>query len=171
MRRITDTRGTVADAIYSRNRDEVYLTNVDLDQVEIFDVATTAFLTPIAVGSRPWGIGLWPKDTLSGAHADTIVVANSGGTNLSIVDVAAGLEVRRHALPNFEIHAVITDPTEETINQRLRTIITQHDFSDRPQFLGMVCRVTTGGTAVELLRLIDAIKESSDTGQQVSVPL
>ncbi|MCH7476068.1 MAG: hypothetical protein IIA27_15570, partial [Gemmatimonadetes bacterium] len=139
--------GTVADAIYSRNRNEVYFTNIDLDQVEIFDIATNSFKTPVAVGSRPWGIALWPRDTL-GTHADTIVVANSGGTNMSIVDMSLSppVETRRHALPNFIIHRVRTDPTEGTGGDRLALIIEEHDFSDRPQFLGMVCRVTTGST-------------------------
>lgn len=140
--------GTVADAIYSRNLNEVYLANPDLDQVEIFDIATTAFQAPIPVGSRPWGIGLWPVDTTFGTHQDTIVVANSGGTNLSIVDVRTGVrvETRRHALPNFIIHRVKTDPTEASGDTRLRLIIEEHDFSDRPQFLGMVCRPTTAST-------------------------
>ena len=137
--------GTVADAIYNRNRNEVYLTNVDLDQVEVFDIASKSFKDPVPVGSRPWGIALWPTDT-TGTHADTIVVANSGGTNLSIVDMSVSppLETRRHALPNFIIHRVLTDPTELTGDNRLRLIVEEHDFSDRPQFLGMTCRPTDG---------------------------
>ncbi|MCH7715179.1 MAG: hypothetical protein IH876_03525, partial [Gemmatimonadetes bacterium] len=111
--------GTVADAIYNRNNNKVYLTNPDLDQVEVFNIATTKFETSIAVGSRPWGIGLWPVNTDS-VHGDTIVVANSGGTNLSIVDVSGTpVEVRRHALPNFEIHSVLTDPFTGATGGRL----------------------------------------------------
>jgi hypothetical protein len=52
--------GRVADAVYNRNLNEIYLTNVDLNRVEVFDVTDTAFGGFVYVGSRPWGIGMWP---------------------------------------------------------------------------------------------------------------
>ncbi len=135
--------GRVADAIYNRNLNELYLTNVDLDRLEIFDVATESFdPNGINVGSRPWGIALWPNDTL-GANADTVLVANSGGTNISVVDVLNRVERRRHALPNFliqEVDFVIGN------TGALELSVTTHDFSDRPQFLASVCRVTDATT-------------------------
>jgi hypothetical protein len=85
----------------------------------------------------------WPLDTLGG-YRDTIVVANSGGTNLSIVDVAAGArrEVRRHRLPNYLIRKIKTtiDPNNSTIVLN----ITEFDYSDRPLYVASVCRVVTG---------------------------
>ncbi len=129
--------GTIADAIYNRNLNEVYMTNVSLEQLEVFDVASISFGSPVPVGSRPWGIALWPADTL-GANDDRVVVANSGGTDLSIVDVAARREINRHALPNFIIQAVTTERDEETGVIQIK--ITEYDFSDRPQYLGTTCR-------------------------------
>ncbi|MGE5290862.1 MAG: YncE family protein, partial [Micromonosporaceae bacterium] len=139
--------GSVADAIYNPNRNEVYLTNVALDRVEVFSVTDTSFKTAIPVGSRPWGIALWPRDTLTGANADTVVVANSGGTNLSVVNVAAGAEVRRVPLPLFDVQTVHSeiDPASGSVNKTYK----QYFFSDRPEYVGMVCGGQTckpGGT-------------------------
>ena len=70
--------GKIADAIFNGNDSSLYLTNPALGRVEIFQVANTAFVAagvPTA-GPQPWGIALWPRDTL-GNYKDTIVVANS----------------------------------------------------------------------------------------------
>ena len=80
--------GKIADAIYNANRNELYLTNPSLSRVEILQVANTTFVAtgiPTA-GPQPWGVALWPRDTL-GNYADTIVVANSGGTATRCCDV------------------------------------------------------------------------------------
>ena len=138
------TGGLVADAVVNRNlplgaAGEVYLTNWQLDQLEVFDIATRSFGTPIPIGSRPWGIALWPADTL-GANANMVMVANSGGTNISIVDMVGRIETRRHALPNFIIQTVESkkDPDTGLIEKEIE----EFDFSDRPQFIGATCRPT-----------------------------
>jgi hypothetical protein len=135
--------GTVADAIFNANDSTLYLTNPDLSRVEIFQVSNTAFVAtgiPTA-GPQPWGIALWPRDTL-GNYADTIVVANSGGTELSIIDVRPGVRrlVWRQDLPDYLIqtYRVLTPP--------LREEITVFDVSDRPQYVGTVCRPGGGTT-------------------------
>ena len=138
--------GLVADGIVNRNlgvAGEVYLTNWEQDQLEVFDIATRSFGTPIPIGSRPWGIALWPVDTL-GANANMVMVANSGGTNISIVDMGGRIETRRHALPNFIIETVesLRNPDTGEIEEE----ITQFDLSDRPQYIGATCRPTTGLT-------------------------
>jgi hypothetical protein len=139
--------GRIADAIYNANRNEVYLTNIGNDRLEVFRIADTSFGSPgvLARGSQPWGIALWPRDTVTGANADTVVVANSGGTNLSIVNVGVSppREVRRHALPTFrvfKIKTVINDagfPEPEII---------EYHFGDRPQYVATVCRIPVGAT-------------------------
>jgi len=136
--------GHVADAVYNRNQNRVYLTNPDLDRLEVFDVNDTSFKAGIPVGSDPWGIALWPADTL-GANLDRVMVANSGGTDISIVDVGLGREIARHALPNFVIQSVQYEIDPQTSTLKLK--VTSYDFSDRPQYLAATCRPTTGGTA------------------------
>jgi hypothetical protein len=133
--------GRIADAIFNGNDSSLYLTNPLLGRVEVFQVANTSFVAagiPTA-GPQPWGIALWPRDTL-GNYKDTIIVANSGGVELSIIDVRAGVRrlAWRQDLPDYliETYRVLTAP--------LREEITVYDVSDRPQYVSSVCRVTTG---------------------------
>ncbi|HEY7115475.1 MAG TPA: hypothetical protein VH475_02750 [Tepidisphaeraceae bacterium] len=133
--------GRIADAIFNGNDSSLYLTNPVLGRIEIFQVANTAFVAagiPTA-GPQPWGIALWPRDTL-GNYGDSVVVANSGGTELSIIDVRAGIRrlAWRQDLPDYliETYRILTAPTREEIKV--------FDVSDRPQYVATVCRVTTG---------------------------
>lgn len=131
--------GKIADAIFNGNDSSLYLTNPSLGRVEIFQVANTAFVAagiPTA-GPQPWGIALWPRDTLGG-YKDTIVVANSGGAELSIIDVRPGVRrlVWRQDLPDYliETYRVLVNPLREDIRV--------FDVSDRPQYVATVCRVS-----------------------------
>jgi hypothetical protein len=131
--------GAVADAVYVPRTDRLYLTNPDRNWLEVYNLADSTFRTPIAVGSRPWGIAPWPRNR-DGVMGDTLLVANSGGTNLSYVDLgqgATGREVYRYPLPNIIVYSVTTvrsETTDQLITQR-----TVYDFSDRPQYLATTC--------------------------------
>src|SRR5439155_553433 len=139
--------GRIVDAIYSANQRELYLTNPSLSRVEIFQAANSTFVTagiPTA-GPQPWGIALWPRDTL-GAYGDSIVVANSGGTQLSIIDVSPARVLRwRQDLPDFLIQTYKV----VSVSGGFKVEITEYNISDRPQYLGTVCR-PAGGTACSL---------------------
>src|SRR6266571_2513326 len=135
--------GHIADAIYNVNRRELYLTNDMLGRVEVFDVASKTFSPTgiVTAGPVPWGIALFPVDTLGHYDANRIVVADAGGTELSILDASTRLLLWRQALPNFliEKYSIVQNPFT-------RAIITVHDVSDRPQYVGTVCRPTSGGS-------------------------
>lgn len=129
--------GKIADAIFNANRGELYLTNTPLSRVEVFQVANSSFVAagiPTA-GPQPWGIALWPHDTL-GNYGDSIVVANSGGTQMSILDVASRRLAWRQDLPNFQVQRYNVINVGGTYTAR----VTIHDVSDRPQYIGTVCR-------------------------------
>jgi hypothetical protein len=136
--------GRIADAIFNGNDSSLYLTNPNLGRVEIFQVANTTFVAAgiPTVGPQPWGIALWPRDTL-GNYGDSIVVANSGGVELSIIDVRPGIRrlAWRQDLPDYliETYRILTAPLREEIRV--------FDVSDRPQYVSTVCRVVTGGSA------------------------
>jgi hypothetical protein len=151
--------GRIADAIFNGNDSSLYLTNPTLGRVEIFQVANTTFVAAgiPTVGPQPWGIALWPRDT-TGDYGDSIVVANAGGTQLSMIDVRAG-ERRlawRQDLPDYliETYRILTAP--------LREEITVYDVSDRPQYVATVCRVSTG-TAICHADSIFAIYSTTPT--------
>ncbi|HXQ28982.1 MAG TPA: hypothetical protein VN848_06900 [Gemmatimonadales bacterium] len=131
----------IADAIYDKNRGELYLTNTPFSRIEVFQTANTTFVAggiPVA-GPQPWGIALWPHDTL-GNYGDSVVVADAGGTELSIVNTASRRLSWRQDLPNYliEVYKVQNLPQGGYEGQ-----ITIYDLSDRPQYVATVCR--TGG--------------------------
>ncbi len=136
--------GKIADAIFNANLNELYLTNPSRHRVEIFQVANSSFVAnPISFGvGVPWGIALWPRDTL-GAYGDTIVVADAGGTQLAIVDVRPAVRRLqwRQDLPNYliETYRILTSQGGGTLEQ-----ITIYDVSDRPQYVATVCRPAAG---------------------------
>jgi hypothetical protein len=133
--------GEVADAFYHQGKDRIYLTNITRNQVDVFNLGDSSFKAPVIVGSRPWGLTVWPKDR-NGTPGDTLLVGNSGGTDISYVDLnigGSGTEVFRYALPNIAVYSVTTvtsGPSGLPFQQRVR-----HDFSDRPQFLAATCIV------------------------------
>jgi hypothetical protein len=135
--------GSVADALYHPRTDRLYLTNIERNELEVFSLADSSFKAPIIVGSRPWGISAWPRDR-NGTMGDTLLVANSGATDISYVNLNAsgsGREVFRYALPNIVAFSVTSTKTSAgfIIQQR-----TKYDFSDRPQYIGSTC--TGAGT-------------------------
>ena len=127
----------IADAIFDANLGELYLSNTPLSRVEVFQTANTSFVASAipTAGPQPWGIALWPHDTL-GNYGDTIVVANSGGTEMSIIDVAARRLRWRQDLPNYVIQKY------NVINSAgvYYPHVTIYDVSDRPQYIATVCR-------------------------------
>lgn len=135
--------GKIADAIFNATRGELYLTNTPLSRVEVFQVANSSFVASgiATAGPQPWGIALWPRDTL-GNYGDSIVVADAGGTELSIIDVAARRLRWRQDLPNYEIQKY---QVVQVAGGTFVAHITVHDLSDRPQYVATVCRV--GGAA------------------------
>ena len=145
--RVLPLGGEVADALYHQGKDRLYLTNIARNQVEVFNLADSSFKAPVIVGSRPWGITAWPRDR-SGTKGDTLLVANSGGTQISYVDLNAGTsgsgrEVFRYLLPNIIAYTVTTS-TSGTSGLPIR-VRTKYDFSDRPQYLGATCHDTGAG--------------------------
>ncbi|HEX2723787.1 MAG TPA: hypothetical protein VHM24_12800 [Gemmatimonadaceae bacterium] len=136
--------GVVADALYHPRTDRLYFTNIERNQLEVFSLTDSTFKTPINVGSRPWGIAAWPRDH-NGTMADTLLVANSGGTDVSYVNLNAsgsGREVFRYQLPNIIAFTVTSkrSPAGFLVTER-----TKYDFSDRPQFIGTTCTGTGFG--------------------------
>ena len=153
--------GQIGDAIFNKNTNEVYLSNTALSRLEIFQVANSTFVAagiPVA-GPQPVGLALWPVDTL-GNYQDTVVVANSGGTELSMVDVRPGVRTLawRQPLPNFVIEKYQT----VNVGGFYEAQITYYDVSDRPQYVGTVCR-PAGGTACDQADSVFAIYSTTPT--------
>jgi hypothetical protein len=115
----------VADLVADSSR--VYLSNFTQNRVEVLPLGGLAYGTPVAVGSQPWGLAL-------GRTRDSLYVANSGGTNISVIPlrdpVLHEAEDKRIFTRNERLFGVIYD-----VESGEATTVSLHDYSDRPQFL------------------------------------
>ena len=159
--------GSIADAIYNANRRELYLTNPAFNRVDVFQVANTSFVAggiPTA-GGQPWGIALWPRDTLGG-YKDTLIVADAGGTYLGIINVGAGGPrqiIWRQDLPDFIIqtYKVVIQAGGSTVH------ITDYHTSDLPQYVATVCRPASGSSTCAA-DSVYAIYSTAPTGAETA---
>lgn len=128
--------GLVADALYHPPTNSIYLSNIERNELDVFNLGDSTFHTPIQVGSRPWGLAAWPRDR-DGTMGDTLLVANSGGTLISYVNTNTQREVYRYPLPIL-LAQTVTSTTGS--NGVLTETITDYVFSDRPQYLAATCK-------------------------------
>lgn len=118
----------IADAMPDVNRRRLYLSNLGLNRVDVLDLTSNSFSSAIPVGSQPWGITL-------NRNSDTLIVANSGGTNVSVVplngtpteNVAGRIQTPNAAL--FQVE------TQTDIGGLVVYQVRFYDFSDRPQYI------------------------------------
>jgi DNA-binding beta-propeller fold protein YncE len=71
--------GALDDIVYDRGRQRLYLSNTDHNRVEIFDIASQTYLSPVSVGNQPAGLALTPDGALLG-------VVNFGDGTVSVID-------------------------------------------------------------------------------------
>ena len=128
--------GLVADAIYHPPTNSIYLSNIERNELDVFNLNDSTFHTPIQVGSRPWGLAAWPRDR-NGTMGDTLLVANSGGTLISYVNTNTQREVYRYPLPVLLAQSVTSTSGS---NGLITETITDYFFSDRPQYLATTCQ-------------------------------
>jgi hypothetical protein len=128
--------GRIADAVVDDRFRRIYLSNIQNNRIEVFDLNTNGFAAHRLVGAAPWGM------TIS-VDGSRLFVANSGGTNISVLPITAGAllsENDRILTPNVLLH----DVRFETVDGYTRYTVAHHDFSDRPQFIAQ----DTSGTLV-----------------------
>lgn len=80
--------GTLGEILIDDSCQHVYATNTTFNRVEDFSLTSRALLAPIQVGSMPAGLDLTP-------NGDELYVANSGGGNISLVDLGQRRETQR----------------------------------------------------------------------------
>lgn len=111
----------VADGRY------VYLSNYTRNRVDLLPLGGSAYDAPVRVGSQPWGMAV-------GRTGDSLYVANSGGTNISVIPLGAAVlqeaQDRRIFTRNEVLFGVEFNPANLTVQK-----VTLHDYSDRPQFV------------------------------------
>ncbi len=116
--------GRFADVVSDGSR--VFVSNMERNRLEVLPVASTTPQNPVRVGSDPWGL------TLSRTVGE-LLVANSGGTDISVVDIVAttAVETRRIGTADLRLYDVTF-----SIDSDSATAMVEVDYSDRPQFVG-----------------------------------
>ena len=135
------TGGRIMDAVMDTIRGKLYLSNIDRDRIEIFQLASETFQTAAAVGSKPWGLTM-------NRGEDTLLVANSGGVNVSMVDLnpggLGGVPVedpgRRLITPDavlFDVEESLDELAQIRYNVSFLPDASPPGFTDEPQFLAV----------------------------------
>jgi hypothetical protein len=126
--------GSIMDAAVDSVRKKLLLSNIDRNRIEVFNLTSEVFEQAVGVGSEPWGLTL-------DRGGENLLVANSGGTNISVVDLALGREVEDERF--FAPDAVIFDLELREGDAGVSFIVTpypqpvQPSFSDRPQYVAV----------------------------------
>ncbi len=71
---------TLTDLVQDTVRQKLYIANSGLNQIEVFDLKTQQFTTPIKVGQLPHAMAL-------ASDGFSMYVANTGGETISVVDL------------------------------------------------------------------------------------
>jgi DNA-binding beta-propeller fold protein YncE len=146
-----------ADMVVDTLRHRIYVSNYFRGRVDLFDPAALQFRTPMLVGSLPWGMTM-------NRRQDTLIVANSGGTNLSFLALQGASPVedspRRLLTPNASLFEVKFEV--DTLLATFVMTTRYHDFSDRPQFVAqdsenrlIFSTVPTGAASPGVLRYVE----------------
>ncbi len=116
------------DIAVDTSRSHVFVSNINKNQIEAFTYSTTLqSLAPIAVGAMPWGMILDNSNSL-------LLVANSGGTNISKVSLVSRQETGRVKTANEYVFDVSYSKDETSGGFKYR-VAPPIDYSDRPQYI------------------------------------
>ncbi len=130
--------GVIGDLVWDPARENVILSNMNFNRLEVFHEATKTYdPNGVAVGSLPWGMFVSTLDP------NTLIVANSGGTNLSMVDLSTLQEMNAKRILTrgtylYTVNEVRDDGTGKLTESASGPII----YSDRPQYVGQLSNGT-----------------------------
>ncbi len=105
-----DWGGTIGDLVSDRGRGLLYASVTDRNEIEVLDYVGApdhALKNEVLVGSQPFGITM-------DRTGDTLIVANSGGTSLSFVDLNHRVEKSRMETHDAVLYNV-TEPIPDSL--------------------------------------------------------
>lgn len=127
-------RGIAGDISVNPVNGHVFISNTSFNRLEVWQVSTGRFApNGVAVGAQPWGM------TVSATNPNELLVANSGGTNISRVNIAPAdastiSESGRILTRNTVAYTVKETRDPETGKIRI-DLEGPFSFSDRPQYI------------------------------------
>ncbi|HVX41528.1 MAG TPA: hypothetical protein VHB25_18360 [Gemmatimonadaceae bacterium] len=127
--------GNIGDIAVDQTRGNVFLSNTDFNLLDVWQSTPKAFSSnTVSVGSLPWGLFV-------SNNPDTLLVANSGGTNISRVFIGSTDVSQMHddlanriLTRNTYVYTVTVQKDDNTGKIRL-TADGPISYSDRPQYL------------------------------------
>ncbi|MGH7616732.1 MAG: hypothetical protein ACREPM_05835 [Gemmatimonadaceae bacterium] len=130
-------QGVIGDIAVDAGRGNVFLSNTSFNLLDVWQSSNTgkAFASQsIPVGSLPWGLAV-------SNNPDTLLVANSGGTNISRVFIGSTQIGTLHEdlanrilTRNTYVYTITIQKDENTGKVRL-TALGPFSYSDRPQYI------------------------------------
>jgi DNA-binding beta-propeller fold protein YncE len=73
--------GALDDIVYDQTSQRLYITNQDHARIEVFDLTSKSYLSPVTVGNQPTTLALTPDAT-------ELAVVNSADNTVSVVDLS-----------------------------------------------------------------------------------
>lgn len=131
------TGGRVQDAAVDTIRKTLLLANTNRNQIEVFRLQQESFASPLGAGSRPWGLSI-------NRMGDTLLVANSGGTDVSNIYLGDrnGLgsredSGRRLLTPDVTLWDVQRTSEQQGVTFEVFVLpfVGTAGFTDRPQYI------------------------------------
>lgn len=101
------------DLLADYNRQRIYVSNSGLNRIEVFDMKTRQFLTPIKAGQLPHSMAF-------GTDGNTLYVANTGGESISIIDLSMGKIVDSVKFPPVPLNAATSIVTPQAMASSFR---------------------------------------------------
>jgi len=130
--------GSVGDIAIDRSHGNVLLSNTAFNRLEVWQNGPKKFDNlGVAVGSQPWGLFV-------SNNPDTLLVANSGGTNISRVFIGStdARSIREDSLHRILTRGtyvfVVNETRDEKTNKVTISVGPPIIFSDRPQYIGQI---------------------------------
>jgi hypothetical protein len=131
---LPDSRnGIVGDLVWDAPRQNVVLSNMNYNRLEVFHSQTKAFdASGVAVGSLPWGLFI-------SNDPNVLLVANSGGTNLSRVSLSSLSELNSQRIRTRGTYLfVVNENFDNTSGKLTESVGNPIIYSDRPQYIGQL---------------------------------
>lgn len=128
--------GIISDAVIdtTAGRESLYLSNFTQSRVDVLLLEDSTFLPGgILAGAQPWGLFLNDDDA---SDQDTLIVANSGGTNLTKVPLWVS-PLREAVTERVHTPEAVVYQFDRELDEQLnpRYAYQFFGFSDRPQFV------------------------------------
>jgi hypothetical protein len=155
-----------ADIAVDTVRRTVYVSNINKNQLEAWNYsATLSPLPAVSVGAMPWGMTIDNSGSL-------LLVANSGGTNISKVNLVNRREEGRVKTANEWIYDV-TYSVDVNSGDFKYSVSPPIDYSDRPQYIAQSAsgalyystRPTTTATPGTLRRIDNFLDDRTEPRQ------